>query len=110
MTFEIRPLESAIYEIRYDKENILQQKIPLTFIQYKMILFLYQRGEMVSNRLQIKANCFEHQISLRCIDIHKKRICEKFDKNVIESVHGEGYRLRMRYFSLVIPGYKKEEN
>lgn len=105
MTLEIRPLLGAIYAVKRMSEIL----IPVTYIEYRLILYLYQNDRVVS-RDEIIKNVLNQEVSYRTVDVHVKRTNDLFGLKVIESIHGEGYRLRMRYFSMSIPGYKKEEN
>ncbi|MFC3502351.1 winged helix-turn-helix domain-containing protein [Micromonospora krabiensis] len=70
--------------------------VPLTRIEYDLLLFLAERPRRVFTRLQLLANVwgYEHAVA-RTVDVHVRRLRAKFgvDTPVVTTVYGVGYRL-----------------
>ncbi|MFI7607705.1 winged helix-turn-helix domain-containing protein [Micromonospora sp. NPDC049366] len=70
--------------------------VPLTRIEYDLLLFLAERPRRVFTRLQLLANVwgYEHAVA-RTVDVHVRRLRAKFgvDTPVVATVYGVGYRL-----------------
>ncbi|MFI6263340.1 winged helix-turn-helix domain-containing protein [Micromonospora sp. NPDC051006] len=72
------------------------REIPLTRIEYDLLLFLAERPRRVFTRLQLLANVwgYEHAVA-RTVDVHVRRLRAKVgvDTPVVTTVYGVGYRL-----------------
>ncbi|WP_406080515.1 winged helix-turn-helix domain-containing protein [Micromonospora sp. NBC_00858] len=69
--------------------------IPLTRIEYELLLFLAERPRRVFTRLQLLSNVwgYEHAVA-RTVDVHVRRLRAKLaDTPVVTTVYGVGYRL-----------------
>ncbi|WP_410809396.1 winged helix-turn-helix domain-containing protein [Micromonospora sp. 067-2] len=69
--------------------------IPLTRIEYELLLFLAERPRRVFTRLQLLSNVwgYEHAVA-RTVDVHVRRLRAKLaDGPVVTTVYGVGYRL-----------------
>ncbi|AYF27890.1 transcriptional regulator [Micromonospora tulbaghiae] len=71
-------------------------EIPLTRIEYDLLLFLTEHPRRVFTRLQLLANVwgYEHAVA-RTVDVHVRRLRAKFgpDTPLVTTVYGVGYRL-----------------
>ncbi|MDW3847883.1 winged helix-turn-helix domain-containing protein [Micromonospora sp. BRA006-A] len=71
-------------------------EIPLTRIEYDLLLFLAEHPRRVFTRLQLLANVwgYEHAVA-RTVDVHVRRLRAKFgpDTPLVTTVYGVGYRL-----------------
>ncbi|WP_433495937.1 winged helix-turn-helix domain-containing protein [Micromonospora sp. CA-248089] len=71
-------------------------EIPLTRIEYELLLFLAEHPRRVFTRLQLLANVwgYEHAVA-RTVDVHVRRLRAKFgpDTPLVTTVYGVGYRL-----------------
>ena len=72
--------------------------VPLTPIEYRLLLLLVERRGRVQSRPQLLETVWESQpdIQTRTVDMHVQRLRAKLGAagNVIETVRGFGYRLR----------------
>ncbi|MGQ5264666.1 winged helix-turn-helix domain-containing protein [Micromonospora sp. ZYX-F-536] len=69
--------------------------VPLTRIEYELLLFLAERPRRVFTRLQLLASVwgYEHAVA-RTVDVHVRRLRAKLDGTpVVTTVYGVGYRL-----------------
>ncbi|WP_433319455.1 winged helix-turn-helix domain-containing protein [Micromonospora sp. CA-269861] len=69
--------------------------IPLTRIEYELLLFLAERPRRVFTRLQLLSSVwgYEHAVA-RTVDVHVRRLRAKLaDSDVVTTVYGVGYRL-----------------
>ncbi|RLP94904.1 winged helix family transcriptional regulator [Micromonospora sp. BL4] len=69
--------------------------VPLTRIEYELLLFLAERPRRVFTRLQLLANVwgYEHAVA-RTVDVHVRRLRAKLTGvPVVTTVYGVGYRL-----------------
>ncbi|MFG1777944.1 winged helix-turn-helix domain-containing protein [Micromonospora sp. NPDC049051] len=70
--------------------------IPLTRIEYDLLLFLAQQPRRVFTRLQLLSRVwgYEHAVA-RTVDVHVRRLRAKLDEEmpVVTTVYGVGYRL-----------------
>ncbi|PWR13380.1 transcriptional regulator, partial [Micromonospora acroterricola] len=69
--------------------------VPLTRIEYELLLFLAERPRRVFTRLQLLANVwgYEHAVA-RTVDVHVRRLRAKLaGAEVVTTVYGVGYRL-----------------
>ncbi|MFF0879608.1 winged helix-turn-helix domain-containing protein [Micromonospora aurantiaca (nom. illeg.)] len=71
-------------------------EIPLTRIEYDLLLFLAEHPRRVFTRLQLLANVwgYEHAVA-RTVDVHVRRLRAKFgpETPLVTTVYGVGYRL-----------------
>lgn len=71
------------------------QVVPLTRIEYELLLFLAERPRRVFTRLQLLSSVwgYEHAVA-RTVDVHVRRLRAKLDgSEVVTTVYGVGYRL-----------------
>ncbi|MFG2054674.1 winged helix-turn-helix domain-containing protein [Micromonospora sp. NPDC048930] len=72
------------------------REIPLTRIEYDLLLFLAEHPRRVFTRLQLLANVwgYEHAVA-RTVDVHVRRLRAKLgaDTPLVTTVYGVGYRL-----------------
>ncbi|GIJ81020.1 Transcriptional regulatory protein, C terminal [Micromonospora phaseoli] len=72
------------------------RKIPLTRIEYDLLLFLAERPRRVFTRLQLLSSVwgYDHAVA-RTVDVHVRRLRAKLgaDTPLLTTVHGVGYRL-----------------
>ncbi|MEV4122041.1 winged helix-turn-helix domain-containing protein [Micromonospora sp. NPDC049645] len=71
------------------------QVIPLTRIEYELLLFLAERPRRVFTRLQLLSSVwgYEHAVA-RTVDVHVRRLRAKLTgSEVVTTVYGVGYRL-----------------
>lgn len=72
------------------------REIPLTRIEYDLLLFLAEHPRQVFTRLQLLANVwgYEHAVA-RTVDVHVRRLRAKLgaDTPLVTTVYGVGYRL-----------------
>ncbi len=72
------------------------REIPLTRIEYDLLLFLAEHPRRVFTRLQLLTNVwgYEHAVA-RTVDVHVRRLRAKFgvDTPLVTTVYGVGYRL-----------------
>ncbi|MGW5671284.1 winged helix-turn-helix domain-containing protein [Micromonospora sp. NPDC003776] len=72
------------------------REIPLTRIEYDLLLFLVEHPRQVFTRLQLLANVwgYEHAVA-RTVDVHVRRLRAKLgaDTPLVTTVYGVGYRL-----------------
>ncbi|MFK4247194.1 winged helix-turn-helix domain-containing protein [Micromonospora chokoriensis] len=71
------------------------QVIPLTRIEYELLLFLAERPRRVFTRLQLLSSVwgYEHAVA-RTVDVHVRRLRAKLaGSEVVTTVYGVGYRL-----------------
>ncbi|MGI5521068.1 winged helix-turn-helix domain-containing protein [Micromonospora sp. CA-259024] len=69
--------------------------VPLTRIEYELLLFLAERPRRVFTRLQLLSSVwgYEHAVA-RTVDVHVRRLRAKLDgTEVVTTVYGVGYRL-----------------
>ncbi|WP_330467441.1 winged helix-turn-helix domain-containing protein [Micromonospora zamorensis] len=69
--------------------------VPLTRIEYELLLFLAERPRRVFTRLQLLSSVwgYEHAVA-RTVDVHVRRLRAKLDgSEVVTTVYGVGYRL-----------------
>ncbi|MEO3771254.1 winged helix-turn-helix domain-containing protein [Micromonospora sp. B9E7] len=69
--------------------------VPLTRIEYELLLFLAERPRRVFTRLQLLSNVwgYEHAVA-RTVDVHVRRLRAKLaGSEVVTTVYGVGYRL-----------------
>ncbi|WP_438361785.1 winged helix-turn-helix domain-containing protein, partial [Micromonospora sicca] len=70
--------------------------VPLTRIEYDLLLFLAEHPRRVFTRRQLLANVwgYEHAVA-RTVDVHVRRLRAKLgtDTPLVTTVHGVGYRL-----------------
>lgn len=70
--------------------------IPLTRIEYDLLLFLAEHPRRVFTRRQLLANVwgYEHAVA-RTVDVHVRRLRAKLgaDTPLVTTVYGVGYRL-----------------
>ncbi|WP_433528669.1 winged helix-turn-helix domain-containing protein [Micromonospora sp. CA-263727] len=70
--------------------------VPLTRIEYDLLLFLAQRPRRVFTRLQLLNSVwgYDHAVA-RTVDVHVRRLRAKLgaDTPLLTTVHGVGYRL-----------------
>ncbi|MEV4659770.1 winged helix-turn-helix domain-containing protein [Micromonospora sp. NPDC049301] len=69
--------------------------VPLTRIEYELLLFLAERPRRVFTRLQLLSNVwgYEHAVA-RTVDVHVRRLRAKLDGTpIVTTVYGVGYRL-----------------
>ncbi|MFC0505961.1 winged helix-turn-helix domain-containing protein [Micromonospora costi] len=70
--------------------------LPLTRIEYDLLLYLAERPRRVFTRLQLLANVwgYEHAVA-RTVDVHVRRLRAKFGSGtpLVTTVYGVGYRL-----------------
>ncbi|MFI6783290.1 winged helix-turn-helix domain-containing protein [Micromonospora sp. NPDC050276] len=69
--------------------------IPLTRIEYELLLFLAERPRRVFTRLQLLSSVwgYEHAVA-RTVDVHVRRLRAKLTGvEVVTTVYGVGYRL-----------------
>ncbi|MEU7932207.1 winged helix-turn-helix domain-containing protein [Micromonospora echinofusca] len=70
--------------------------VPLTRIEYDLLLFLAQQPRRVFTRLQLLSRVwgYEHAVA-RTVDVHVRRLRAKLDPDVpvVTTVYGVGYRL-----------------
>ncbi|MEW1589149.1 winged helix-turn-helix domain-containing protein [Micromonospora vinacea] len=69
--------------------------IPLTRIEYELLLFLAERPRRVFTRLQLLSNVwgYEHAVA-RTVDVHVRRLRAKLaGAELVTTVYGVGYRL-----------------
>ncbi|MGC4763053.1 winged helix-turn-helix domain-containing protein [Micromonospora sp. DT46] len=70
--------------------------IPLTRIEYDLLLFLAEQPRRVFTRLQLLSRVwgYEHAVA-RTVDVHVRRLRAKLDQDmpVVTTVYGVGYRL-----------------
>ncbi|MCG5437309.1 winged helix-turn-helix domain-containing protein [Micromonospora foliorum] len=69
--------------------------IPLTRIEYELLLFLAERPRRVFTRLQLLSSVwgYEHAVA-RTVDVHVRRLRAKLaGSEVVTTVYGVGYRL-----------------
>ncbi|GAA2702056.1 winged helix-turn-helix domain-containing protein [Micromonospora olivasterospora] len=69
--------------------------IPLTRIEFDLLLFLAQHPRRVFTRVQLLSNVwgYEHAVA-RTVDVHVRRLRAKLDATpVVTTVYGIGYRL-----------------
>jgi DNA-binding response OmpR family regulator len=69
--------------------------IPLTRIEYELLLFLAERPRRVFTRLQLLSSVwgYEHAVA-RTVDVHVRRLRAKLPgAEVVTTVYGVGYRL-----------------
>ncbi|MEV1332369.1 winged helix-turn-helix domain-containing protein [Micromonospora costi] len=70
--------------------------VPLTRIEYDLLLYLAERPRRVFTRLQLLANVwgYEHAVA-RTVDVHVRRLRAKFGAGtpLVTTVYGVGYRL-----------------
>ncbi len=73
-------------------------EVPLTALEFKLLLTLYERGERVQSREVLLADVWEihADITTRTVDTHIKRLREKLGVagSYIETVRGIGYRFQ----------------
>ncbi|WP_433554387.1 winged helix-turn-helix domain-containing protein [Micromonospora zamorensis] len=71
------------------------QVVPLTRIEYELLLFLAERPRRVFTRLQLLSSVwgYEHAVA-RTVDVHVRRLRAKLaGSEVVTTVYGVGYRL-----------------
>ncbi|MFJ8578167.1 winged helix-turn-helix domain-containing protein [Micromonospora sp. NPDC093277] len=72
------------------------RRIPLTRIEYDLLLFLAEHPRRVFTRLQLLTNVwgYEHAVA-RTVDVHVRRLRAKLgtDAPLVTTVYGVGYRL-----------------
>nr|WP_244162187.1 winged helix-turn-helix domain-containing protein [Micromonospora eburnea] len=72
------------------------RRIPLTRIEYDLLLFLAEHPRRVFTRLQLLSNVwgYEHAVA-RTVDVHVRRLRAKLgaDTPLVATVYGVGYRL-----------------
>jgi len=72
------------------------ERIPLTRIEYDLLLFLAEHPRRVFTRLQLLTNVwgYEHAVA-RTVDVHVRRLRAKLGTGtpVVTTVYGVGYRL-----------------
>ncbi|WP_431927059.1 winged helix-turn-helix domain-containing protein [Micromonospora wenchangensis] len=72
------------------------REIPLTRIEFDLLLFLAEHPHQVFTRLQLLANVwgYEHAVA-RTVDVHIRRLRAKLgaDTPLVTTVYGVGYRL-----------------
>ncbi len=72
------------------------QAVPLTRIEYDLLLFLAERPRRVFTRLQLLNSVwgYDHAVA-RTVDVHVRRLRAKLgpDTPLLTTVHGVGYRL-----------------
>ncbi|WP_372433921.1 winged helix-turn-helix domain-containing protein [Micromonospora coerulea] len=72
------------------------REIPLTRIEYDLLLFLAEHPRRVFTRRQLLANVwgYEHAVA-RTVDVHVRRLRAKLgvDTPLVTTVYGVGYRL-----------------
>jgi two-component system response regulator MtrA len=72
------------------------REIPLTRIEYDLLLFLAEHPRRVFTRLQLLASVwgYEHAVA-RTVDVHVRRLRAKLgaDTPLVTTVYGVGYRL-----------------
>ncbi|MGN9778383.1 winged helix-turn-helix domain-containing protein [Micromonospora sp. H33] len=80
--------------------------VPLTRIEYDLLLFLAERPRTVFTRLQLLAAVwgYEHAV-VRTVDVHVRRLRAKLDTAIVTTVHGVGYRLADEAHVLVAHSY-----
>ncbi|MGC4749964.1 winged helix-turn-helix domain-containing protein [Micromonospora sp. DT201] len=69
--------------------------VPLTRIEYELLLFLAERPRRVFTRLQLLSSVwgYEHAVA-RTVDVHVRRLRAKLDgSELVTTVYGVGYRL-----------------
>ncbi|MGC4896773.1 winged helix-turn-helix domain-containing protein [Micromonospora sp. DT31] len=70
--------------------------VPLTRIEYELLLFLVEHPRRVFTRRQLLAHVwgYDHAVA-RTVDVHVRRLRAKFgpDTPLVTTVHGVGYRL-----------------
>nr|WP_199523627.1 winged helix-turn-helix domain-containing protein [Micromonospora craterilacus] len=70
--------------------------VPLTRIEYDLLLFLAERPRRVFTRLQLLNSVwgYDHAVA-RTVDVHVRRLRAKLgvDTPLLTTVHGVGYRL-----------------
>ncbi|MEU7591064.1 winged helix-turn-helix domain-containing protein [Micromonospora sp. NPDC049230] len=69
--------------------------VPLTRIEYELLLFLAERPRRVFTRLQLLSNVwgYEHAVA-RTVDVHVRRLRAKLaGSELVATVYGVGYRL-----------------
>ncbi|WP_223884604.1 winged helix-turn-helix domain-containing protein [Micromonospora craniellae] len=70
--------------------------VPLTRIEYDLLLFLAERPRRVFTRLQLLNSVWGHDHAVaRTVDVHVRRLRAKLgvDTPLLTTVHGVGYRL-----------------
>ncbi|MEH0824180.1 winged helix-turn-helix domain-containing protein [Micromonospora sp. CPCC 205714] len=100
-----RPAARTVLDLRRGGGRILTgtrrvrhggAEIPLTRIEYDLLLFLAEHPRRVFTRLQLLANVwgYEHAVA-RTVDVHVRRLRAKFgpDTPLVTTVYGVGYRL-----------------
>ncbi|GGM40542.1 hypothetical protein GCM10011608_26660 [Micromonospora sonchi] len=68
--------------------------VPLTRIEYDLLLFLAERPRRVFTRMQLLDSVwgYSHAVA-RTVDVHVRRLRAKLDTPLLTTVHGVGYRL-----------------
>lgn len=94
----------SIFSIDEDKQQVSYkgEEIPLTTLEFKLYLLLFNNPERIYSRQQIIDLVYpnERDITDRTIDSHVKNIRKKLKlvgvrENIVESVYGAGYRFRL---------------
>lgn len=94
----------AIFSIDEDKQQVSYRgaEVPLTTLEFRLYQLLFNNPERIYSRQQIIELVYpnERDITDRTIDSHIKNMRKKLKQagvgeNIIESVYGAGYRLRI---------------
>lgn len=105
-TMQQRPVEPQkiqigdliIFPTEHTVKTASGEPIPLSFLEFKLLLALAINPNMVRSREQLIADVWEQDgedISDRTVDTHIKRLRKKLGtaKNIIETIRGVGYRV-----------------
>ncbi len=88
----------VIYPKSHCVETLSGQLLPLSSLEFKILLSLAQNPNMVKSREQLIADVWEQEgenISDRTVDTHIKRLRQKLgaSRDIIETIRGVGYRV-----------------
>lgn len=88
----------VIYPTAHSVETLSGEALPLSFLEFKLLLSMAQSPNIVKTREQLIADVWEQEgedISDRAVDTHIKRLRQKLgrERDIIETVRGVGYRV-----------------
>lgn len=95
---EVEPADPATVRILAGTRVVRQggREVPLTRIEYDLLLFLAEHPRRVFTRLQLLASVwgYEHAVA-RTVDVHVRRLRAKLGLHtpLVTTVYGVGYRL-----------------
>lgn len=97
-------VEVTVGPFRFDKNTLTfyldNERVDLTSTEFKLLIFLAERQDTDQDRNDLLRNIwgYSDEVHSRTLDTHMKRLRQKLGKhaNLIETVRGVGYRLKVK--------------